>query len=106
MNAESARLTDFIHLCGHAVVEFGSLSNLPSSVLIHFSDCHMIGFWEFVQKVTIFLRISAACGMALFFATLLFDGGGDGALASSIFGMAGVILGMVVALSIIGKYFD
>ena len=61
---------------------------------------------EFAQKAAILIGICAACGATGFVVPLLFDRDVGGALAATIFGIAGLIVGAIAGLIVIRRNFD
>lgn len=61
---------------------------------------------EFAQKAAILIGACAACGATGFVVPLLFDRDVGGALASAIFGMAGLIVGAIAGLIAVRRNFD
>ena len=61
---------------------------------------------EFAQKAVILIGVCAAGGAIGFILPLLFDRDVGGALASTIFGIAGMIAGAIAGLIVIRRNFD
>jgi hypothetical protein len=61
---------------------------------------------EFAQKAAILIGICAACGTTGFVVPLLFDRDVGGALAATIFGITGLIVGAIAGLIVIRRNFD